>query len=29
MPQTENLHYLTRALKEYLGLGIYWLKGWL
>lgn len=29
MPQTENLHYLTRALKEYLGIGIYWLKGWL
>ncbi|WOD38782.1 YdcF family protein [Nodosilinea sp. E11] len=29
VPQTENLHYLTRALKEYLGIGIYWLKGWL
>jgi uncharacterized SAM-binding protein YcdF (DUF218 family) len=29
MPQTENLHYLTRAIKEYLGLLIYWLRGWL
>ncbi|MBE9141171.1 YdcF family protein [Nodosilinea sp. LEGE 07088] len=29
VPQTENLHYLTRALKEYLGIGIYWLRGWL
>ncbi|MGB3136520.1 MAG: YdcF family protein [Nodosilinea sp.] len=29
IPQTENLHYLTRALKEYLGIVIYWLKGWL
>ncbi|MBE9112720.1 YdcF family protein [Nodosilinea sp. LEGE 07298] len=29
MPQTDNLHYFTRALKEYLGIGIYWLKGWL
>ncbi|HSM84477.1 MAG TPA: YdcF family protein, partial [Nodosilinea sp.] len=29
MPQAENLHYLTRALKEYVGLVIYWLKGWL
>jgi uncharacterized SAM-binding protein YcdF (DUF218 family) len=29
MPQTENLHYLTRALKEYLGIVIYWLRGWL
>ncbi|WP_035993061.1 YdcF family protein [Leptolyngbya sp. KIOST-1] len=29
LPQTENLHYLSRALKEYLGLGVYRLKGWL
>lgn len=29
MPQTDNLHYLTHALKEYLGIGIYWLRGWL
>ncbi|MGG6242253.1 YdcF family protein [Nodosilinea sp. AN01ver1] len=29
MPQSENLHYLSRALKEYLGTGIYRLKGWL
>lgn len=29
VPQTENLHYFTRALKEYIGIGIYWAKGWL
>jgi uncharacterized SAM-binding protein YcdF (DUF218 family) len=29
IPQTENLHYLTRALKEYIGIGIYRLRGWL
>ncbi len=29
VPQTENLHYLTRALKEYVGIVIYWLRGWL
>lgn len=29
VPQTDNLHYFTRALKEYLGMGIYWFKGWL
>jgi len=29
MPDTENLHYFTRALKEYLGIGLYWLRGWL
>ncbi|HIK45035.1 MAG TPA: YdcF family protein [Leptolyngbyaceae cyanobacterium M65_K2018_010] len=29
VPQTENLHYLTRALKEYVGIVIYRLKGWL
>ncbi len=28
-PQAESLHYLTRALKEYIGIVIYWLKGWL
>ncbi|WP_017297606.1 YdcF family protein [Nodosilinea nodulosa] len=28
-PQTESLHYLTRALKEYFGMVVYWLKGWL
>jgi uncharacterized SAM-binding protein YcdF (DUF218 family) len=29
VPQTDNLHSLTRALKEYVGLVIYRLKGWL
>ncbi|NJL47308.1 MAG: YdcF family protein [Leptolyngbyaceae cyanobacterium SM2_5_2] len=29
VPQTENLHFLTRALKEYVGLVVYRLKGWL
>ena len=29
VPQTENLHYLTRSLKEYVGTVIYWLRGWL
>ena len=29
VPQTDNLHYLTRALKEYIGIAIYRLKGWL
>jgi uncharacterized SAM-binding protein YcdF (DUF218 family) len=29
MPQTDNLHYLTRALKEYIGMAIYKLRGWL
>lgn len=29
VPQTENLHYLTCALKEYVGIVIYWLRGWL
>jgi uncharacterized SAM-binding protein YcdF (DUF218 family) len=29
LPDTEALHFLTRALKEYIGLGIYRLKGWL
>jgi uncharacterized SAM-binding protein YcdF (DUF218 family) len=29
MPQADHLYYLTRALKEYIGIVIYWLKGWL
>jgi uncharacterized SAM-binding protein YcdF (DUF218 family) len=29
LPDTEALHFFTRALKEYIGLGIYRLKGWL
>lgn len=29
VPQTDNLHSLTRSLKEYVGLVIYRLKGWL
>ncbi|MFQ4137185.1 YdcF family protein [Nodosilinea sp. PGN35] len=29
VPQTDNLHKFTRALKEYIGLGIYWARGWL
>ncbi|MEA5465768.1 YdcF family protein [Leptothoe sp. PORK10 BA2] len=29
LPDTEALHLFTRALKEYIGLGVYRLKGWL
>ena len=29
LPDTEALHFFTRALKEYIGLGIYRLRGWL
>jgi uncharacterized SAM-binding protein YcdF (DUF218 family) len=29
LPNTENLNQFTRALKEYFGLGIYSLRGWL
>lgn len=29
LPSTEALHFFTRALKEYIGLGIYRLRGWL
>lgn len=29
LPQTDALHSLTRAMKEYLGMAIYWLRGWL
>jgi uncharacterized SAM-binding protein YcdF (DUF218 family) len=29
IPDTENLHYFTRALKEYIGISVYWLRGWL
>ncbi|MEO1351195.1 MAG: YdcF family protein [Cyanobacteria bacterium J06635_15] len=29
LPDTESLHYLTRTLKEYIGFGVYRLKGWL
>ena len=29
LPDTEALHFFTRALKEYIGLGVYRLRGWL
>ena len=29
LPDTESLHFFTRALKEYIGLGVYRLRGWL
>jgi uncharacterized SAM-binding protein YcdF (DUF218 family) len=29
IPDSENLYYFTRALKEYIGIGVYWLRGWL
>lgn len=29
VPQTDPLYYLTRALKEYLGIAVYWFRGWL
>jgi uncharacterized SAM-binding protein YcdF (DUF218 family) len=29
VPQAEDLAPLTRALKEYIGIGVYWLRGWL
>jgi uncharacterized SAM-binding protein YcdF (DUF218 family) len=29
LPQADSLHFLTRALKEYVGIVIYWLRGWL
>ncbi len=29
VPESENLYRLTRALKEYIGIGIYRLRGWL
>lgn len=29
IPEAENLHRLTRALKEYVGIGVYRLRGWL
>jgi uncharacterized SAM-binding protein YcdF (DUF218 family) len=29
VPQAEDLFPATKALKEYLGIGIYWLRGWL
>jgi len=28
IPDAENLSNFTRALKEYIGMGIYWLQGW-
>lgn len=28
LPDTDNLHHLTRALKEYVGLWVYRLRGW-
>jgi uncharacterized SAM-binding protein YcdF (DUF218 family) len=28
LPDAEALFFLTKALKEYIGLGMYWLKGW-
>ncbi|EKQ69784.1 hypothetical protein OsccyDRAFT_2429 [Leptolyngbyaceae cyanobacterium JSC-12] len=29
LPETERLRMTTRALKEYVGIAIYWLRGWL
>lgn len=29
LPDAERLRNTTRALKEYIGIGIYWLRGWL
>lgn len=29
LPQAENLYHFTRALKEYIGIGVYRLRGWL
>lgn len=29
IPETENLHNFTRSLKEYIGIGVYRLRGWL
>ncbi|MCU0526903.1 MAG: YdcF family protein [Elainella sp. Prado103] len=29
IPEADNLHKLTRALKEYIGIGVYRLRGWL
>ncbi len=28
IPNPENLYNFTRSLKEYIGIGIYWLRGW-
>lgn len=29
LPQAENLQQVTRVLKEYIGIVVYWLRGWL
>jgi uncharacterized SAM-binding protein YcdF (DUF218 family) len=29
LPDSGSLHRFTRALKEYIGIGFYWLRGWL
>ncbi len=29
LPSAENLHYTSKALKEYVGLVVYWLRGWI
>jgi uncharacterized SAM-binding protein YcdF (DUF218 family) len=29
MPQADNLQQVTRVLKEYIGMVVYWLRGWL
>ncbi|MGA7933009.1 MAG: YdcF family protein, partial [Kovacikia sp.] len=29
LPEAERLRHTTRALKEYVGIGFYWLRGWL
>lgn len=28
LPEASHLHQFTRALKEYIGMGVYWLRGW-
>jgi uncharacterized SAM-binding protein YcdF (DUF218 family) len=29
LPDTQNLDMTTRAIKEYIGTAVYWLRGWL
>jgi Uncharacterized conserved protein len=28
LPNTDNLHQFTNALKEYIGSFVYWIRGW-
>jgi uncharacterized SAM-binding protein YcdF (DUF218 family) len=29
LPEAEQLSNITRVIKEYIGMGIYWLRGWI